>query len=150
MLCENNDAGMFVTLFVALLDVRNGNFTYMNADHNPPLYASYGEPFEQLPVPRNMLAGLHAEAEYQTMCTVLHPGDIVVLYTDGVTEAENDAEEFFSLERTRNILTTYRLATMETMVNALRDDIIVFSNGAVQSDDITLLAFRFPQSTHAQ
>ncbi|MDR0949479.1 MAG: SpoIIE family protein phosphatase, partial [Lachnospiraceae bacterium] len=96
MLCENNEAGMFVTAFMGFLEIPTGTFTYVNAGHNPPLIKRSGNHFEWLPTkPCFVLAGME-EMSYRQDEITLHPGDTLYMYTDGVTEAVNRSEELFT------------------------------------------------------
>lgn len=145
LLCKNNDTNMFVTLFVGLLNVVTGELCYSNGGHNPPLLAHKNEPFEILNVPRNILLGVHDGAQYEVAQIQLQEGDTLILYTDGVTEAENDQQEFFSLERAINVLnSTYY--NSKTLVNTLYNEVIMFSENQVQSDDITVFALQYDPS----
>jgi len=142
LLCQNNDTNMFVTLFVGLLNVVTGELRYSNGGHNPPLLAHKNEPFEILNVPRNILLGVHDEAQYEVAHIQLQEGDTLILYTDGVTEAENDQQEFFSLERAINVLNS-TCSDSKTLVNALHDEVIVFCENKMQSDDMTIFALQY-------
>jgi sigma-B regulation protein RsbU (phosphoserine phosphatase) len=144
MLCVNNDECMFVTMFVGLFDVTSGTLTYTNAGHNPPLFSSNGGPFELMDVPKGILLGVNEEARYGVAKRILQPGDTLVLYTDGVTEAENPQHEFYSLARLCNTLQTVSTDDDITMViKVLSDSVSHFSKGMPQSDDITILALRY-------
>lgn len=143
-LCENNETCMFVTLFVGLLNVVTGKLCYANGGHLPPLVARRNSPlFANLDTPRNILLGIHDEARYEVAYTELCAGDTLVLYTDGVTEAENSQQEFFSTAKTIEILTAMYSADVRTMVNALSDEIDRFRETQAQSDDITVLALQY-------
>ena len=145
LLCKNNDTNMFVTLFIGLLNVATGELHYSNGGHNPPLLAHKNEPFEILNVPRNILLGVHDEAQYEVVEIQLQEGDTLILYTDGVTEAENDKQEFFSLERAINVLnSTYH--DSKTLVNTLYNEVVIFADNQVQSDDITIFSLQYDPS----
>jgi PAS domain S-box-containing protein len=144
-LCEGNDSFMFVTAFIALLDVGTGGLRYVNAGHNPPLVASEQGPYTLLPSPRRSLAlGLDDQVSFAVSERTLQPGDRLVLYTDGVTEAENADGGFFSLESTVQLLEGLRPSeTAEGIVAALKQAVFDFSREAPQSDDVTILALRY-------
>ena len=140
-LCENNDAGMFVTCFVGVLDVPSGTFTYANAGHNAPLLYHSGKEYQWLKAkPGFVLAGLEG-MQFASEKIDLRRGDRLLLYTDGVTEALDPAEELYGEDRL--IATMNRAdilhAPIEQVVKALQDDIHAFANGAEQADDITIL-----------
>lgn len=143
-LCENNETNMFVTLFVGLLNVTTGAFHYANGGHLPPLLASRESYFFNfLKVPNNVLLGVYESATYEIAYTELQGGDTLVLYTDGVTEAENSQQEQFSIAKTIEVLTALYSADVKTMVNALSEEIDSFSKTHPQSDDITVLALQY-------
>lgn len=144
-LCENNDAGMFVTAFMGVLDFSNGKFVYVNAGHNAPLIKKASGGFEWLKArPGFVLAGMEG-VKYRQAELTLEKGDVFFTYTDGVTEALNHAQELYSdprLLETLNTDTAKRLE-VEELVHYLFQDIKSFANGAEQADDITLLALKY-------
>ncbi|MCB0193329.1 MAG: SpoIIE family protein phosphatase [Anaerolineae bacterium] len=143
MLCQNNEDCMFVSLFIGLLNVTTGRLTYMNGGHNRPFFARSGDAFELLDVPRSLVLGLRENMIYDVAELVLKPGDTLVLYTDGVTEAENPERDFFEVEGAAAVLNQCAKKDMTSMVEALKTAVTDFSAGAPQSDDITLLALRY-------
>ncbi len=147
LLCENNESNMFVTLFVGLLNVVTGELRYLNAGHNPPLLSRKNNPFHLLTVPKNILLGVYDEARYEVAHTKLEEGDSLVLYTDGVTEAENTLQEFFSLDRTIEVLNS-SYSDVKILVNTLADKVTEFCGMQPQSDDITIFALQYnPKAT---
>ncbi len=90
LLCKNNDTNMFVTAFIGMLNVMTGDLHYLNAGHTVPLLAREKKSFTVLSVPRNILLGVYEDALYEVSHTRLAGGDTLVLYTDGVTEAETN------------------------------------------------------------
>lgn len=143
ILCENNDDCMFVTLFVGLLDVTTGKLIYMNGGHNPPFLSSNGKLFKLLQLPKGIVLGISEHAHYEVAELTMQPGDTLVLYTDGVTEAGNAQQEFFSVERTRDILAGSAGEDITTIVKTLQDAVAQFSKGLPQADDITILTLRY-------
>lgn len=143
MLCQNNEDCMFVSLFVGVLNVTTGRFTYMNGGHNRPFFARSGASYDLLDVPRSLVLGLREEAIYDVAEVTLKPGDTMVLYTDGVTEAMNPQEALFENERAIDVLNKAGSKDMTTLVKRLQDAVIEFCGDAPQSDDITMLALRF-------
>ena len=136
-LCENNDAEMFVTAWLGSLDLQSGLLEYVNAGHNPPLLRNGGA-FEYLRTkPNFVLAGLDM-TRYKKHEVQLTPGAQVFLYTDGITEAANAANELYGEERLMQILNERQGAPQELCAN-LHADIDDFVQDAEQSDDITML-----------
>jgi sigma-B regulation protein RsbU (phosphoserine phosphatase) len=143
MLCPDNDASMFVTLFCVILDLETGEVEYANGGHNPPLICSGDGCFEFMDISRNFVVGPMPDTEYQSVKSTLNPGDIVFLYTDGVTEAMNPEHQQFSEERLREYLSSLSAKTPKDIIHAARAEIKAFARGAPQSDDITMLALKF-------
>jgi serine phosphatase RsbU (regulator of sigma subunit) len=145
-LCENNDAGMFVTAFLGVLDLKSGKLTYVNAGHNPPLIKREGGDFERLPVKRNfVLAGME-DLDFAGQEINLGAGDCLFLYTDGVTEAFNKEGELFSESRlmghlNRNAVNTGLRAL--DIVESVKQAVDAFAEGAEQADDITMLCLKY-------
>ena len=136
---ENNDACMFVTVFLGIFDEATGTFTFSSAGHNPPVLKTSGET-SYLTVQKEPFLGIKKHIYHTTTLTV-HPGDIILLYTDGVTEAENVSGEFYGTARLAAALRTAPDAA--GAVSAVLGDLQQFAAGAEQSDDITLLALRY-------
>ena len=148
-LCENNEAGMFVTAFLGVLEISTGRFTYVNAGHNPPLAALGGRPYDWLPSKRGfVLAGLEG-VRYQQQEIVLCPGDSIFCYTDGVTEALDPADALYSEARLRAFFRGRDLEgrPLAEQLDLLRRDIAAFAAGAEQADDITMLLLRINKTT---
>jgi len=138
-LCENNDADMFVTAFMGYLDIPTGRFTYVNAGHNPPLIrrnGTYG--FLQLD-PGLMLAVLE-DMEYTQQEITLGSGDMLFLYTDGITEARNSGGELFTSGRMLEKANDYADKETADFILKIKEEIDTFAEGAEQADDITMLA----------
>ena len=143
-LCENNEAGMFVTAFLGVLELSTGRFTYVNAGHNPPLVALGAQPYDWLPSKRGfVLAGME-NMRYRQQEIVLRPGDCVFLYTDGVTEALNSGNELYSEARLKAFFNEFapKDGPLDELLALLHQDIAAFAGGAEQADDITMLLLR--------
>ena len=142
-LAEANDEGMFVTVFTGVLDIRNGDFTYVNAGHNPPLLRRNGN-FEFLPVAAGPMLGAMGGMAFPAERLTLSAGDMLFLYTDGVTEAMNEAKEMFTGERLKETLSDRAAGKSSAEVlAAVREAVSAHSDGAEQSDDITMLGLVF-------
>lgn len=140
-LCESNEAGLFVTAWLGILDVTNGHLTYVNAGHNPPLVAQNGGDFTYLKQKSGfVLAGIE-EFCYKQEELILQPTDRIFLYTDGVTEAMNDEDELYSEERLNKWLNSHKNNSLTEVLHDLREDIRIFSAGTQQHDDITMLLY---------
>jgi len=141
-LCEGNDAGMFVTAWMGILDLRTGLLTYANAGHNPPLIKQKGGKFEYLKSrPNFVLAGMEG-VNYRKHELHLQPGDEIYLYTDGVTEAQNANEELFGEDRLVNILNSSQYKDVEELCKSVKNEVDVFAGDADQFDDITMLSVK--------
>ena len=145
-LCEGNDQMMFVTVFFGVLNLRTGEFVYVNAGHNPPLVLRGGqEPSYLMPEgkPDKPLGVMEGRA-YQQCSMTLTPGDMIFLYTDGVTEAINETAELYGEERLKEALDRIdRNAPVSETLGSLRESIKSFAGNAEQADDITMLGLRY-------
>lgn len=143
-LCQNNEELMFITVFLAMLDLKTGKLIYVSAAHNPPLLYHNGK-YEYLPKSKKTYAlGIQPKFSYQQAELQMDKDDILFLYTDGVTEAENVAEELYSNERLENFLnSTDKNLPLEELLAQVRKSIKDYAGQAQQSDDITMLALRF-------
>ena len=136
-LCENNDAEMFVTAWLGSLHLRSGLLEYVNAGHNPPLLRNGGAFAYLRAKPSFVLAGLE-ETRYRKNEVQLTPGAQIFVYTDGVTEAANPANELYGEARLERVLNEAP-GTPQALCTRVRADIDAFAQGAEQSDDITTL-----------
>jgi phosphoserine phosphatase RsbU/P len=136
-LCERTLESRYATVFYGVLEP-DGTFEYVNAGHVPPLVRRRNGQLDPLES-QNFPVGLLPEAEYQSGRTTLMPSDCVVIYSDGVSEAANSADELFEESRLRRIIEEFKGQTVEEMADAIRDAVKAFTEGAPQSDDITLL-----------
>ncbi len=143
MLCEGNEDGMFVTAWLGILDTSTGVLEYSNAGHNPPLIKLGNGSFDYLrSKPGMVLAGMDGY-HYEDYQVLLSPGDQIFLYTDGVTEAINEKEEFYGSERLKDYLNSHFCDDVKSTVHALRKDISKFAGEAEQFDDITMLLLNY-------
>lgn len=138
-LCENNEADLFVTVWVAVYEVSTGKLTYVNAGHNPPVIRRQNGQCEYLKQKSGfVLAGMEG-LKYTQVTIDLFPGDAILLYTDGVTEATNSRNELYGEPRLLEFLNNQPPAKADQTVAALLDDIMKFTGDAEQFDDITIL-----------
>lgn len=141
-LLENNDSCMFVTVFVATIDLKSGIFTYANAGHNPPLIKN--ESLEYLKVKKQPVLGIVPTA-YENSEVSLSDGAVVLLYTDGVTEAMNDAGEEYGTDRLLNLLKTSSVMDMKELVDLVNSEVNSFSKQP--HDDVTMVALEYTGSS---
>jgi serine phosphatase RsbU (regulator of sigma subunit) len=156
MLCENNEDGMFVTVFMGYLDMLGGTFTYVNAGHNPPLLCSRsheraaGKADDQPGTgllwlkekPGFVLAGME-DMFYKQHEIVMQPDDVLFLYTDGVTEAMDGKNNLFGEQRLFDAFYRHSDLPLKELVISLKREIEKFAGGAEQADDITMLALAY-------
>jgi sigma-B regulation protein RsbU (phosphoserine phosphatase) len=142
-LCEGNDAGMFVTLFCGVLETTTGQFSFANAGHNPPLFLGTGGGAEFMQVKKGLVAGIIETSRYPAGVRQLAPGDCILMYTDGVTEAMNTRDELYSDARLLATAGAISPAEPRSLVEGVRTTIAAFAQGAAQADDITMLAMRY-------
>lgn len=142
-LCESNDAGMFVTAWMGVLDTVTGKVEFANAGHNPPLVRHAGGGFEYLrSKPCFILAGMDG-IKYRKNEFTLAPGDEIYLYTDGVTEATDSENNLYGEERLLALLNSMGDLSGEEICRAVKADIDAFVGDAPQFDDITMLYLKY-------
>ncbi|MDR2964391.1 MAG: SpoIIE family protein phosphatase [Treponema sp.] len=143
MLCENNDAFMFVTAFMAYLDIPSGKLTFVNAGHNPPLVKRCNGAYEMLSLkPGFILAGM-PNINYINQEIILQKGDEIFLYTDGITETANNDRKFFGEQKLIKTVNEYPNLSLIDFCGSVMTRIEEFADGAEQADDITMLALRY-------
>ncbi|MBO0801380.1 MAG: serine/threonine-protein phosphatase, partial [Blastocatellia bacterium] len=142
-LCAQNPLDMFVTVFYAVIDKRNGAVSYSNGGHNPPVLVGTDGATRMLPLTGDMALGVMPGLSYSSAALTLQPGETLFLYTDGVSEAMNPAGEEFGEKRLRGVLTEAAQQSVGEMLTAATDAVKLFAGSAPQSDDITCLVVRF-------
>lgn len=141
---KDNEANMFVTMFIGVLDLPTGKLRYCNAGHEKPFII--GQKVRVLPVKPHLPLGVKEDVIYTTQEDKLTPGEMVFLYTDGLTEAMNMKHELFGIKRTENVLETFEEQggiSTETLINKVSENVAAFVGEAEQSDDLTLLAVQY-------
>lgn len=144
-LCENNEAGMFVTVWLGILDYKTGELQFANAGHNPPLLKKKNEQFvymDNKTYKRGIVLGIREGIKYKDNRILLGRGDVLYLYTDGVTEANNEDKELYGEDRLRNLLENCWSQPAENILRAVRSDIDDFAGNAEQFDDITMIVLK--------
>ena len=138
-LCRNISIRLFVTVFLGILDSRTGDVTYANAGHMSPLHADgskIAKVTEELP---DLPLGVRSNASYATSVMRLKPSARLVLYTDGITEAENESGAFFGLARLEQVLGKAGSAPLPKLIRKITSALDSFVGQANQFDDITML-----------
>lgn len=142
-LCENNDAGMFVTAWLGILDVHTGILSYVNAGHTHPIICHNHEQFEFLQSKAGFVLGGIETIRYTKQELQLGSGDTILLYTDGVTEATNSADELFGESRLHIVANRSNGCTPKELIAAVKADMEEFVKEAPQFDDVTMLALSY-------
>jgi phosphoserine phosphatase RsbU/P len=141
VLYELTEQSRYVTLFYAKLDVLRRTLEYTNAGHFPPVILRASEAETWL-TEGGAVVGLLPEASYQTASVALNPGDVLILYTDGVIDAENDKEEMYAKERLVSVARANRTKSAQELVQIIRSSVFAFAGTEELRDDLTLVALK--------
>jgi len=139
---HHSESSMFLTLFYAVYDPSSHLLTYVNAGHNPPLLYNVTSGQHDWLRPTDMLMGVMSQRPFEAQERHLDANDVLVLYTDGVTEAFNARHEMFGEERLVEAIRAHGTASAQELVQALAATVATFAGEAPQSDDITILVMR--------
>jgi len=139
----DNPSMMFVTLFLAILNVRTGEVVYCNAGHPPPYILRSDGAIESLPVTGGMALGVAEDFAYHSERLTLQDRDSLLLYSDGVTEAADAQGDFFAQVRLEKALVELLGQPLKALVDGVVERIEAFAGDAPQADDITILAVRY-------
>jgi phosphoserine phosphatase RsbU/P len=142
-LCGENPTSMFATLVVALVNRWTGAVRYVNAGHDPILFGGEDLAYRPLPPPLGILVGVSEDAEYGVASLALRPNDVLVLYTDGITEAMNPDYKLFGSDRLLACLSERPAASAQELADRINGAVGQFVAGAAQSDDLTWLILRY-------
>jgi phosphoserine phosphatase RsbU/P len=140
-LCDHSEVGRYATMFFGVLD-QEGHLEFINAGHPSPFLIRHGaaeEAFTEGSYP----VGLVPEAQYTAVCLKLEPGDTLVLFSDGVTEAMDPDEQMFGVARLKELLTGQIECPLEQLQKCVLEAVENFARGARQADDLTLLIVRY-------
>jgi phosphoserine phosphatase RsbU/P len=140
-LCDHSEIGRYATMFFGILDDQ-GHLEYINAGHPSPFLIRQGVA-EDVFTEGSYPVGLVPEAEYTAVCLKLEPGDTLVLFSDGVTEAMDPAEQLFGVPRLREVLNGQLQTPLDELQRMVLESVENFSRGASQADDLTLLLVRY-------
>ena len=141
LLCEGKDTGMFVTAFLAYYHLPTGRLTYSNGGHNPALLFGPNGVCRELAHKHGMALGVEPGLTYKENADKLEPGQILVLYTDGVTEASSPQDELFGVDRFTRLVCSCESLKLSQMFNRIDKDLKEFQQGNL-FDDITVLALK--------
>jgi len=141
-LCNHAEVGRYATMFFGILDEK-GSLDYINAGHPSPILIRQNGCPEEAFTEGSFPVGLVPEAEYSTACVKLDPGDTLVLFSDGVTEAMDPQEELFGVPRLKQFLVGHNETPLDELQKLLLESVENFARGASQADDLTLLLVRY-------
>ncbi len=147
-LCERNEADLFVTLFYGVMDRNSGELVYSNAGHEPPLLLHRDEvsgtmQVERTPTTQGLPLGLVPDAEFESRSVTMRPTDNLVLFTDGITEAEDAENRLFSSAALNALLRRQSSNVPSDIISSVLQNVRDFTGEQPQSDDITLMVVRY-------
>lgn len=142
-LSEENPQSMFVTLFLAILNIRNGDLLYTNAGHNPSYVKRADGTVEALKQIHGPIVGAMPGLTYKEASVKLERGDGILLYTDGVTEAMNAAGDLYSDPRLDKLVESMTFESTSRVTDTVMQDVVAFEADAERADDITILALTY-------
>jgi len=143
MLIPESDISTFVTVFYGVMDLKTGELSYCNGGHNLPYIQSTDGKVTELENVGGLLLGKFENAPYNMKSVQLNPGDTIVTFTDGVTEAEDENDGFYDEERVISYLEKHPGKTLDSLVKGLFLEVMKFTGVADQSDDITVLSVQY-------
>jgi len=132
----------FLTLFYGVLNVQDLTMNYVNGAHNPPILYNYRTGEMRFLEVGGTLVGMFENMEYEEDRVKLQKGDVMVMYTDGITEASNSSGEMFGEERLKEIIVKGERLSAIQMLQRIYDEVKRFSEGMPQQDDLTLIVMR--------
>lgn len=142
-LLRGNDSCMFVTVFCGILDLKTGDLVYSNGGHNHPIILTHSGVVEDLASQGGPMVGVLEGVSYELGVLRLQAGDTIVMFTDGVTEAENGSGGFYTEGRLRDTLSKLQGRTVTEVVEGVLSDLNSFSGDVPASDDTTIMAAQF-------
>jgi serine phosphatase RsbU (regulator of sigma subunit) len=138
---RDSESAMFVTIFYGILDVEQGALRYTCAGHNPPLLVSAAGAVRELTTP-GIALGVLEEVVLTEAETSINVGDVLVCYTDGITEATNGLEEPFGVPRLVNVVQSHRERSASAIIDAIMRSLLAFTGERPPFDDITLVVVK--------
>ncbi len=140
---ERNDKELFVTIWLGKLNLKTGKLSYVNAGHNQPLIKHDSDDFEYLKTRANLVIGGIEGIQYNEHEINLNAGDMIFLYTDGVTEANDNYNEFYGKNRLKETINKNKTKKLNDILNEVTQDIDKFCNTLEQFDDTTMLIIKY-------
>ncbi|MFW5961968.1 MAG: PP2C family protein-serine/threonine phosphatase, partial [bacterium] len=141
-LCQDNEELLFVTSFIGILNFKEGKLEYSNAGHNPPLIKRDKGSFEYLELESGFVLGGMEDFEFKKEVIDFKPGDMIYIYTDGITEAMNQNNEQFSEKRLLETLNNTNKSNLKDIEKEIKSEVIKFADGAPQYDDYTMVLLK--------
>ncbi|MBR1424759.1 SpoIIE family protein phosphatase [bacterium] len=142
-ICQTNKQGFFVTVLLGITDINTGETSIINCGHNLPLIKRKDGNFEYLQLESNIALGVFEDSKFEVYETVMNVGDIIFTYTDGVTEAINKNDEVYGETRLYDCLNSIDTPEPIEIVQRVKTSINEYSDSNLQSDDITMLVFKY-------
>lgn len=140
LICQDSTSGMFVTLFYGQLNPQTGQFTYVNGGHNPPIHFNAKTGKLTHLTRTGMALGVEIDAEYDQRSIKIEPGDFLILYTDGVTEAFDPQNQPFGEKRLQDLLLAYNHSSARELVDQIVESVKQFIRRDQPSDDLTIVS----------
>ncbi|WP_303871003.1 PP2C family protein-serine/threonine phosphatase [Acetobacterium wieringae] len=144
-LCNNNEQGMFVTLLIAIINVKTGVFQWCDAGHDPAIIWKKDGQVEMLTGKKGFVCAGIETAKYKMNESKIEKGDIIYLYTDGIPEANNTKKEFYGLERLQTLVAAKKEHDIKALCADILADVDEFADREPQFDDITMLGFKLEE-----
>jgi sigma-B regulation protein RsbU (phosphoserine phosphatase) len=145
-LCKDNPTCMFATLIIGVLNTGTGELRYVTAGHEPIVFGAKGLAYRLLPPPRGIFVGINEGATYEVASLTLEKGDLLILYTDGVTEAMNPQRQLYTVDRLLDCVGEAPVPSAKALADRINHSVRRFAAGAPQSDDITMVILRYQGS----
>ncbi len=142
-ICQTNKHGFFVTVLIGIVDINTGETSIINCGHNPPLIKRQNSDYEYLQLESNIALGVFEDSKFEIYETKLNPGDIIYTYTDGVTEAINKDNVVYGETRLCKCLNNISDTEPLEITQKIRTSIKEYTDSNMQSDDITMLVFKY-------
>ena len=141
VLADDIDASDFITFLLIALDLESGQLRIVNAGHEPPLILRAGTADVDMMTIHDIVLGVHPDTNYVEESRKLQPGDLAMFYTDGLTEARSDKDEFYTFERLKETLSANSALEAQSLADAVYEDVRQFSGGTLR-DDATVVTVR--------